>query len=76
MSDTALSVKSVDFNTYALEMKTQKEEGLQAWMKENLKQGYDKDWEYSHRIWRKPEPEDRRDWSAQLLDPGVSKIMG
>jgi len=45
-------------------------------MEDKLKQGVDKDWEYTHIVWRRPEPKDKRDWSAMLLDPGTAKIMG
>lgn len=74
--ETAITLASMEFNTLALDMKTRKEEGIKAWMEDNLKQGVDKDWEYSHIIWRRTPPADKRDWSAQLLDPGTAKIMG
>jgi len=76
VEETAITLASMEFNTLALEMKARKESGLKKWMDENLEQGYDKDWEYSHIIWRRAPPPDKRDWSAQLLDPGTAKIMG
>lgn len=74
--ENAITLASMDFNTLALIAKAEKEAGLKEWMEGNLKQGVDKDWEYTHIVWRRAAPKDQRDWSAMLLDPGTAKIMG
>jgi len=74
--EAAITLASMQFNTLALEMKAQKEAGLKEWMDANLIQGVKRDWEYTHIIWKRAEPPDKADWSAQLLDPGTAKIMG
>jgi len=74
--ENAITLASMEFNTLALIAKAEKEKGLKSWMDENLEQGIDRDWEYTHIIWKKDPPPDKRDWSAQLLDPGTAKIMG
>ena len=77
MSETGLSVKSVDFNVFALEDKARREGELQAFLddKDKFQQGPNKDWDWTHNVWgTKPDP-DKSKWSAMLLDPGAAKII-
>jgi len=74
---TEISLRSVEFNTYALMDKARREEELVKFLddKEKFQQGPRKDWDYTHNVWGTTPDKDESKWSAMLLDPGAAKIM-
>lgn len=79
-----VSITSAEFNTKALELKAEKEKSFEQWIKDgNLEKGANRDWEYTHIVWKQNPPEDKKgktlpeeEWNRMLLDPGVFKICG